>query len=64
MPDLVGEDGVADPAKVKAAAQELIASRPGLAKGARVPFPNFGQGRRTPVDSGDGTDWGTVLRGA
>jgi len=35
----------------------------GPAKGSRVHRRGFGQGSWTPVDSGDGTDWGTVLRG-
>lgn len=61
LPDVIGDDGVVDPAKVKVAAGELIADRPGLAKGARVPVQSFGQGRRASGDSG--TTWGTVLRG-
>jgi hypothetical protein len=62
LPDVIGDDGLVDPAKVKAAAGELVAARPGLAKGARVPTPSFGQGRRSPGDVGGG-GWGTVLRG-
>jgi hypothetical protein len=62
MPDVIGEDGLVDPAKVRTTAKELITDRPGLAKGARVPVQSFGQGRRT--SAGTGVDWGTVLRGA
>ena len=61
LPDVIGDDGLIDPAKVKSAAGELIAGRPGLAKGARVPVQSFGQGRR--VSAAPGTDWKTVLSG-
>jgi hypothetical protein len=41
----------------------LVQWKPGLAKGARVPTPAFGQGRRTPVEEGSGVTWGAVLGG-
>ncbi len=63
LPDVLDEDGLVDLAKVRTVAAELIATRPGLAKGAAVPSRGFGQGRRMPVDQGSGVTWGAVLRG-
>jgi hypothetical protein len=57
------DDGMVDPQKGKGAAEELIAVRPGLARGARVPSQGFAQGRRAHVDQGSGATWGAVLRG-
>jgi hypothetical protein len=63
LDDVLDADGMVDPAKVRAAAEELVASRPGLAKGAAVPARSFGQGRRPAVDQGSSVTWGAVLRG-
>jgi hypothetical protein len=66
MPGLDGvldDDGTPDPDLIAHRARQLVEWKPGLAKGARVPTPNFGQGRRTPIDQGSGTTWGAVLRG-
>jgi hypothetical protein len=63
LPDVLDDDGMVDPKKVRAAAQELVAARPGLARGAQVPVSTFGQGRRTPVDSGNGVDRGKCCVG-
>jgi hypothetical protein len=48
---------------IKDMARQLVDWKPGLAKGARVPTPSFGQGRRTLADQGSGITWGGVLRG-
>jgi hypothetical protein len=63
MPELLTTTEWSIPQKVKQAAEELIAARPGLATGARVPTPSFRQRRRTPVDGSGDADWGTALRG-
>jgi hypothetical protein len=61
--DMVDKNGAVDAEKVTEYAQELVKWKPGLAKGARVPPSNFGQGRRAAVDQDDGVTWGAVLRG-
>jgi hypothetical protein len=61
--DMVDKNGAVDAEKVTEYAQELVRWKPGLAKGARVPTPGFGQGRRAVVDQGDGVSWGQVMRG-
>ena len=61
--DMVDEYGAVDAEKVTEYAEELVKWKPGLAKGARVPTPGFGQGRRAAVDQGDGVTWGALLRG-
>ncbi len=61
--DMVDREGAVDAKKVTEYARELVRWKPGLAKGARVPTPSFGQGRRAAVDQGDGVTWGGVLRG-
>jgi len=43
-------------------AEQLAEWKPGLRNGARVPAPNFGQGRRPFGDHGSGVTWGAVLR--
>ncbi|SDM66253.1 hypothetical protein SAMN05660642_03054 [Geodermatophilus siccatus] len=63
LSDVLNDDGMVDPTKVKTVAAELIAARPGLAKGAAVPSRSFGQGRQMSVDQGSGITWGAVLRG-
>jgi hypothetical protein len=61
--DMVDEQGAVDAEKVTEYARELVRWKPGLAKGARVPTPNFGQGRRARVGDDGGATWGAVLRG-
>jgi transaldolase len=61
--DMVDKNGAVDAEKVTEYARQLVEWKPGLAKGARVPTPGFGQGRRAAVDQGDGVTWGAVLRG-
>jgi FtsZ-interacting cell division protein YlmF len=61
--DMVDQYGAVDAERVTEYAQQLVQWKPGLAKGARVPTPGFGQGRRTPADQGSGVTWGSVLRG-
>jgi hypothetical protein len=66
MPDLAAvldDGGIPDPEIIDEQAQQLVAWKPGLAEGARVPFRSFGQGRRMAVDQGSGVTWGAVLRG-
>ncbi len=48
--DMVDKNGAVDAEKVTEYAQQLVQWKPGLAKGARVPTPSFGQGRRAAVD--------------
>ena len=55
MPGLDGvldDDGTPDPDLIAKRARQLVEWKPGLAKGARVPTPNFGQGRRPFGDQG------------
>jgi hypothetical protein len=59
--ELMNEDGEVDPERVAEAVAALADSKPYLLKPPRS--YNFGQGKRTPVDSGTGTTWGSVLRG-
>jgi FtsZ-interacting cell division protein YlmF len=61
--DAVDEHGAVDAEKVTEYARQLVQWKPGLARGARVPTPSFGQGRRAAVDQGDRATWGSVLRG-
>ncbi|SDY72876.1 hypothetical protein SAMN05660209_03594 [Geodermatophilus africanus] len=61
--DMVDKNGAVDAEKVTEYAQQLVQWKPGLAKGARVPTPGFGQGRRAAVDQGSGVTWSSVLRG-
>jgi hypothetical protein len=61
--DVLEDNGIPDPEKIAERAEQLAEWKPGLRKGARVPTPSFGQGRRTSVDSGTGASWGEVLRG-
>ncbi len=61
--DMVDQHGAVDAEKVTEYARELVRWKPGLAKGARVPTPGFGQGRRAAVDQGSGVTWSSVLRG-
>jgi hypothetical protein len=62
---VLDEDGTPDSDLIAKRARQLVEWKPGLAKGARVPRSSvgFGQGRRTPIDQGNGTTWGAVLRG-
>ncbi len=61
--DMVDKYGAVDAEKVTEYAQQLVQWKPGLAKGARMPPSDFGQGRRSRVgDDGEAT-WGSVLRG-
>jgi hypothetical protein len=46
LPSVLDKDDPVVEAKVKAACDELIAWKPGLARGARVPTPSFGQSDR------------------
>jgi hypothetical protein len=57
--DLLDEDGEVDEQKVAEAVAAMGDSKPYLLKPPRG--SNFGQGRRTPVDMGSGTTWGSVL---
>jgi hypothetical protein len=59
--ELLDEDGEVDPERVAEAVAVLADSKPYLLRPKRG--SNFGQGRRTPVDTSDGTSWGMVLRG-
>ena len=59
--ELLNEDGEVDPERVAEAVAALADSKPYLLKPSRG--SNFGQGRRTPVDMGSGSTWGSVLRG-
>lgn len=63
LAEVLDEESLPDPDKIAEAAQQLVDWKPGLAKGARVPTPNFGQGRRPAADQGSGASWGSVLRG-
>jgi hypothetical protein len=59
--ELLDADGEVDPQRVAKAVAALGDSRPYMVKPPRG--VNFGQGRRTLVDDGSGTSWGSVLRG-
>jgi hypothetical protein len=62
--ELLDEDGEVDQQRVAEAVAALADSKPYLFKPLRG-GTGFGQGRRTPVDSGSGsgTSWGEVVRG-
>jgi hypothetical protein len=66
--DLLDEHGNPDYELITERAREVVAWKPGLARGVRV-MPKgaapggFGQGNRPSVDSGTTTTWGSVLRG-
>lgn len=60
LADLLGEDGVPDAEKIKAAADQLVTDRPGLAAPKR-PTGGMGQGRiGAPVKSGRAS-WAAAL---
>jgi hypothetical protein len=61
--ELLDEDGEVDQQRVAEAVAALADSKPYLLKPTPRSRSGFGQGRRTPVDSGSGTSWGEVLRG-
>jgi hypothetical protein len=61
--ELLDEDGEVDQQRVTEAVAALADSKPYMVKPSRRSSTGFGQGRRTPVDNGSGTDWGQVLRG-
>jgi hypothetical protein len=56
LPDVTAvlDDGIPDLEKITERAGQLAEGKPGLRKGARVPTPSFGQGRRLRVDQGNG----------
>jgi hypothetical protein len=59
--ELLDEDGEVDQQRVDEAVAALADSKPYMVKPPRG--ANFGQGRRTLVDSDSGPSWGQVLRG-
>lgn len=61
--DVLDEHGILDPDIITERARQLVEWKPGLAKGARVPRPGFGQGSRRRVGDDGGATWGSVLRG-
>jgi hypothetical protein len=61
LDDLLTDDEV-DPAKVAAAASEVVRERPGLGKVTPVPPPDMGQGHHPATGPTRGT-WTAVLRG-
>lgn len=61
LADVLGDDGEVDPERVDTAVSDLLASRPGLGKGAPQAFPDLGGGRRGTSPPA-GASWADVLR--